>query len=113
VIVADEEDTTSEAVVAVVREHQSRCEAVTGQSSVLDTPLFTPSHRSHGIQACDLAAFLRSRRAFARSDEDPRAKRAQAAWWAMIEPHVVEDDCHPAPTQTDLLFEKPVPATVI
>jgi Protein of unknown function (DUF3800) len=104
-VIADEEEATAEEVVAVVREHQARMEAAGhGLSRVLDVPLFTPSYHSHGIQACDLVAFLRSRRAFARADEDPRARRVQRDWWALIEPHVVMDQQASAPENVDELL---------
>jgi hypothetical protein len=103
-VVADEEETTTDEVVAVVREHQrSRAEEGT-LSHMLDTPLFTQSHHSYGVQACDLAAFLRTRRALARPDEDARAKRTLAGLWSMVEPHVVEDACYSAPSATDVLL---------
>jgi hypothetical protein len=73
-VVADEEETTTDEVVAVVREHQRSCADEGTLSRILDTPLFTQSHHSYGVQACDLAAFLRTRRALARPDEDARPR---------------------------------------
>jgi hypothetical protein len=102
-VIADEEATATEHVVAVVREHQMGCESEAANSRVLDTPLFTPSDYSRGVQACDLAAFVRARRAFARPDEDRRAA-ALTTWWDALRPHIVEDRCHPAPSEVDARF---------
>ncbi len=103
-VIADEEETTAEEVVAVVREHQVRIEDGDDVSRILDVPLFTPSFHSRGIQACDIVAFLRSRRAFARPDEDLRASRVQDEWWSLIAPRVVLDACSSAPTEVDDLL---------
>lgn len=110
-IVADEEDTTTEEVVAVVREHQSDLAAAGESSRVLDTPLFTQSHHSHGVQACDLAAFLHARRRFARPDEDARAKKVQDDWWDLVSPHIAMEVCHTAPSQLDALFAEEMAET--
>jgi hypothetical protein len=103
-VVADEEETTTDEAVAVVREHQRSCADEGALSRILDTPLFTQSHHSYGVPACDLAAFLRTRRALARPDEDARAKRTLTGLWSMGEPHVVEDACHSAPSAADVLL---------
>ncbi len=103
-VIADEEETTAEEVVAVVREHQSRLEGDRSHSRILDVPLFTPSYHSHGIQACDVVAFLHSRRAFARPDEDRRARRVQDDWWGLIRRRVVMDERFSAPMSVDELL---------
>jgi hypothetical protein len=75
-LIADEEVTTTNEVVAVVHEHQAECRSLGTVSRILDAPLFTASHHSHGVQACDLAAFLYTRRRHARPDEDSRRGRS-------------------------------------
>lgn len=108
IVVADEEETSTAEVVAVVREHQRTCEEGGERSRVLDVPFFTPSHYSAGVQACDLAAFLHARRRFARPDEDKRAAKVLEDWWRMVAPHVVLGHCHPAPSKTDALVAEEV-----
>lgn len=107
-IIADEEETSTEEVVAVVREHQASYEAQDARSRILDAPLFTPSHHSHGVQACDLVAFLRTRRAFARPDEDKRAKKVLQDWWTLVKPYALVDQCYPAPSDMDAMFAEKV-----
>lgn len=57
---------------------------------VLDTIHFAPSHTSRLVQAADLIAYLARRRA-THVETDARAKQANEALWARIEPRIVEN----------------------
>lgn len=59
---------------------------------IVDTIHFAPSVASRLVQAADLVAFLHCR-IEARLDTDERAKRANAALWARIEPRVIHSHC--------------------
>jgi hypothetical protein len=62
---------------------------------VLDTIHFAPSSSSRLVQAADLIAFL-ARRIETHVEADERAKRANDALWARIEPRIYHNWCwHP------------------
>ena len=65
-------------------------------TSIVDTIHFAPSHASRLVQAADLIAYLHGR-ITSGADRDERAKRANAALWARIEPRVAHNYCwHPS-----------------
>lgn len=90
-LIVDEEKTTTERVVRTVRCHQRRCDFDGQASRILDTPLFTRSHHSSGVQACDLVLFLKSRRRFSSDVQDERVSRVLEEWWRAVEPTVQVD----------------------
>ena len=61
-------------------------------NNVVDTIHFAPSSSSRLVQAADLVAFL-ARRIEAHVETDQRAKRANDALWARIEPRIHHQWC--------------------
>ena len=59
---------------------------------VVDTVHFAPSTSSRLVQAADLIAYL-ARRLAAHVETDARAKQANGALWARIQPKVIHDGC--------------------
>lgn len=59
---------------------------------VVDTIHFAPSTASRLVQAADLIAYMANRKATS-TTADPRARQADAALWARIEPRVWHDGC--------------------
>lgn len=59
---------------------------------VVDTLHFAPSTASRLVQAADLIAYL-ARRVGAHVETDPRAKQANAALWARLEPKIIHNGC--------------------
>ena len=90
-LIIDEEKTTTERVVRTAKRHQGLRDLDGCPSCILDTPLFTRSHHSSGVQACDLVLFLKSRRSFSSATRDERVTRVLDEWWQAIEPLVQVD----------------------
>lgn len=59
---------------------------------IVDTMHFAPSGASRLVQGADLIAFLH-RRLMSTVERDPRAKRANEALWAKIEPKIQHSYC--------------------
>ncbi|MEI7559361.1 MAG: DUF3800 domain-containing protein [Actinomycetes bacterium] len=106
IVIADEEETSNSEVVSMLRRHQSSCEERGSSSRILDGPLFTPSHHSYGVQACDVVAFIKSRHEFMTARHDRRSIRAGYDWWNLLRPHVVKETCAPSNSVAALTPER-------
>jgi hypothetical protein len=61
-----------------------------------------------GYRRVTWSRFFGTRRAFARPDEDKRAKQVLEDWWTLVKPYALVDQCYPAPSDTDATFAEKV-----
>lgn len=61
-------------------------------TQIVDTLHFAPSSASRLVQAADLIAFM-ARRIATHTETDARAKQANDALWARLQPKIIHNDC--------------------